>query len=305
MVYAHGMGFDYKDGKYTVYLQIINLSLLAKVEVTSGSEVKVEVGKATGSTVDEAIFNLYHSAQRRIFYGHLAYVVFTEAALKHNGLKEMIDFLDRYRETRYRIWMYATDAPLSKLLITLPMLEMSTALSKISDPKATFNQSSYIRPIDLREVLISLNEPGHEAVLPFMNLLKNQWVTDKNEHDAIKIDGLAVVTKDNLKGRIGLSESSGFRWMSKEFTRDGMRVRSKKYSGVDLIVEKKKLKVEPVIKGNEVFFTIKIKGKTVLSHIENPINLDELSKDFAKNIKTQIMRTYLEGLAMDADAALA
>ena len=221
MVYAHGIGVDYKDGKYIVYLQIINLRLMAKAEVSSGGpEVKVEVGNGIGNTVDEAIYNLYRSSQRRIFYGHVSFLVFSEQALKHGGMKATVDFLDRYRETRYNIWLYATKESIQEILVTLPMLEMSTALSRLSDPVASFEQSSFIRPIDLRELILSLNEPGKEAILPLVTITRKNWATDKSPHNAIKSSGLAVVNLNTLKGNVPSAKAQGFRWVSKKFVRD-------------------------------------------------------------------------------------
>jgi Ger(x)C family germination protein len=302
LVYAHGLGIDYKDGEYRIYLQIINLSLLAKAEVSSGgAEVKVELGNAKGKTVDEAVNNLYHSSQRVIFWGHLSFLVFTEEALKHGAIKGTIDLLDRYRETRYRIWVFTTNDPLSKLLISIPILDMSTVLSRLSDPKASFAQSSIIRPIDMRELLISLNEPGHEAVLPFLTIVKDQWTTEKGPHNAIKSNGLAVVTKNKLNGILTIPHSKGFRWISKEFVRDQLSVNSKQYSIIDLLIEKKKIKVEPVISDGNISFTIKVKAKAILDQVNLYINRQIVSSEVEEVIKKEIMKTYLEGLAIDSD----
>ncbi len=143
MVYALGMGLDYQDGKYVTYLQIMNLGELARTETGSGSapeQAHADIGRAAGESINDAIFNLYHSTDRRIFWGHLSYVVLTEAALEANGLKNTIDFLDRYRETRYRVWIYTTREPLSRILKTAPLLNSSVALSKLSDPNRTLDK---------------------------------------------------------------------------------------------------------------------------------------------------------------------
>ncbi|MFJ7724742.1 Ger(x)C family spore germination protein [Neobacillus sp. NPDC097160] len=303
MVYAQGLGVDYKDGHYTVYLQIINLRLMAKSESSGagGPQVNVEVGHASAKTFDKAIFTLYKSTQRRIFWGHLSYVVFTENALKQVGVKATIDMLDRYRETRYRIFMYATKEPLSKVFVTTPILDMSTALSRLSDPKATFHQSSFTRPIDMRELLIALDEPGYEASIPFISISEKNWVTDKGGHDAIKTDGIAITTKDALKGTITNDHAAGFRWMNKDFVRDGLEVRSKEGPMVDLVIEKLKVKVHPVVKNSDIHFNVQIKAKATMLVLVKKVNLASLASESEKEIKKQIMETYSKGLNFDAD----
>ena len=303
MVYAQGLGVDYKDGRYTIYLQIINLRLMAKSESSGagGPQVNVEVGHASAKTFDKAIFNLYKSSQRRIFWGHLSYVVFSENALKQVGVKATIDMLDRYRETRYRIFMYATKEPLSKVFVTTPILDMSTALSRLSDPKATFHQSSFIRPIDMRELLIELNEPGHEAIIPFISISEKNWVTDKGRHDSIKIEGVTVTTADAFKGKITNGHAYGLRWLNKDFVRDVLQVRSKDGPMVDLVIEKVKVKVYPVVKNSDIHFNVKIKAKAVMLVLVNKVNLASLESESEKEIKRQIMETYAKGLNFDAD----
>ncbi|EKN64754.1 spore germination protein [Neobacillus bataviensis LMG 21833] len=303
MVYAQGIGVDYKDGHYTVYLQVVNLSLMAKSESsgTGGPQVNVEVGHASAKSFDKAVFNLYKSTQRRIFWGHLSYLVFTENALKQVGVKATIDMLDRYRETRYRIWIYGTKEPLSKVFVTTPILDMSTALSRLSDPEATFHQSSYIRPIDMRELIIALNEPGYEASIPFISISEKTWVTDKGGHNAIKTDGIAITTKDALKGKITNNHALGYRWMNKDFVRDGLQVRSKEGPMVDLIFDKVKLKIQPVVKNSEIHFNVQIKAKAAMLVLVNKVNLASLASESEKEIKKQIIETYLKGLSFDAD----
>ncbi|WP_312475063.1 Ger(x)C family spore germination protein [Neobacillus sp.] len=303
MVYAQGMGVDYKDGHYTVYLQIINLRLMAKSESSGagGPQVNVEVGHASAKTLDKAIFNLYKSSQRRIFWGHLSYVVFTENALKQVGVKATIDFLDRYRETRYRIWIYATKEPLSKVFVTTPILDMSPALSRLSDPQASFHQSSFIRPIDMRELLIAIDEPGHEVVMPSISLSKNTWETDKGGHDAIKIDGIAVTTSVALKGEITNHDAIGFRWMSKDFVRDVLEVKSKEGPKVNLVIEKLKVRILPVEKNSNIHFNVQIKAKAVIYVLVEKVKLARLATETEKEIKKEVMETYSKGLNIDAD----
>lgn len=80
LVYTTGIGIDYKDGKIVVFLQLVNMSGLAKTEGGSSVPNRVDVCRATGKTIDEAIFNLYHTSDRRIYWGHLSFIIFSENA---------------------------------------------------------------------------------------------------------------------------------------------------------------------------------------------------------------------------------
>jgi len=301
MVYIHGLGIDYKDDKYVVYLQIVNPSLLAKSEVAGGgTESKVVVGRGLGKTLNKAIFQVYRSSQRRIFWGHLSYLVFSEEAVKKGALKATIDLTDRYRETRYSTLMYVTREPLNQLLTAVPPLEMSTVLSKLSDPEPTYKQSSLIKPIDLRELLISLNEPPHEATIPYVRLNKNSWESDKDVIKAIQIAGGAFVTTDTLKVIFPNKKIRGLKWLNEDLSREEISI-NKELSKTSLLVEEIKIKKIPIIHKETIRFHLSIDITTVLSELVAQENLKSIEKRTEEILKKQIRETYLEGVKKDVD----
>ena len=301
MVYAHGLGIDYKDNKYVIYLQIVNPSLLAKSEVAGGgTESKVVVGSGFGKTVNEAIFQVYRSTQRRVFWGHLSFIVFTEEALKKGGLKATIELIDRYRETRYSTWMYVTREPLFQLLTTLPPLEMSTALSKLSDPKPAYKQNSMVKPIDLRELLLSLNEPPHEARIPYIRLNKTSWESDKEAINTIALGGVAFLTTDTIKVIFLNNKIKGLKWINEDLSREEISFNNE-FSRTSLLVEKVKVKKIPLIHGDTIRFHLSLDVTTVLRELVSKETLRSIEKRAEESFKKQIKETYLEGVKQDVD----
>ncbi|WP_100330686.1 Ger(x)C family spore germination protein [Bacillus xiapuensis] len=300
MVYLHGIGIDYKDGEYTIYMQIINPGLLAKSEASNNTVTNVEVGRATGKTVVEAMFNLYASSQRRIFWGHLAFVVLTEEALNSDRLKSAIDFIDRYQETRYRVYLFATDEPLPPLLTNIPIMEMSTALSRLSDPQSTYKQSSLVRPVDLREMIILLNEPPHEARLPLVRVTR-RWRTDEAQHQSIETRGVALVTKDHLKGFIKGDRTNGLKWLNPDLKREELRLTEKGYRDISLIIDKLKVEVTPVGTANDLRFTISVQADAILRSLQQDVSGPTIAKKAEETMEKQIKSVYLDGLEHNTD----
>ncbi|AZV45128.1 spore germination protein [Peribacillus asahii] len=303
MVYVHGLGIDYKDQQYTVYLQIINPRLLAKSEVAGGaSGTKIEVGRASGKTVNDAVFKLYKSSQRRVFWGHLGFVIFTEEAIKAEGIQATTDLLDRYRETRYRLWMYATNEPLMDVLTAVPIMEMSTALSRVSDPLATYKQSSFVKPIDMRELFILLNEPPYEANIPYINLTKEDvWKTEKKSHRVIQTKGIASIKKKKLQKIIENQNIYGLRWMTKDIKREELTLTTKEFSDVSLLINKVKVKIKPIVKKNNIQFTISIKAEAILRENPKDKSLKNIIQVTEQTIKQQVKGTYLQGVENNID----
>lgn len=117
MYYVQGVGVDYKDNEYTVYLQIINFANVAKTEQSNPQASPTEIGQAKGKTIEEAIYKLYRSMDQEVFWGHMTYLLFSENAMKDEHAIAVIDTFLRFRETRYHIWVYCTQDPIEDVLL--------------------------------------------------------------------------------------------------------------------------------------------------------------------------------------------
>ncbi|MGM7636065.1 Ger(x)C family spore germination protein [Bacillus sp. Hm123] len=301
MVYIQGLGVDYKDGEFVVYLQMLNPGLIAKSESTSGvQQTTVVVGRGKGKTVNEAAFEVYRSSQRRLFWGHLSFFIFTEEALKNKGLEATIDLFDRYRETRYGIHIFATKEPLFDLMTTLPALKASTAYTKLNEPDASYKQSSFIKHVDVRDLLISLNEPPRETLIPYVKITKKSWKSDEGMKPAIQMAGIASITEKKLKDVISYEKIKGLRWLNNDLKRAELSIKVKG-SNVSVLIEKVKAKKKPVVKSNDVRFKLSIDVTVLLREIVTERNLKEIEKVAEKVIRQEIISVYKEGLKTDSD----
>lgn len=303
MIYVHGLGVDYKDDRYYVYLQIINPSSLAKSEATGGeAHIHVVVGRGDGKTINDAVFDVYRSMSRRIYWGHLAYIIFSENALKKDGaIVGTLEVISRYHETRYNTWIYGTKEPLFDLLKTLPQLEMSVALSRLTDPKATYRQNSLINPITLRELLIKLNEPPHQVQIPYVKLTKkDKWQTDKESTQVVEICGAFFVANNNVKDFI-INEINGIRWTNKDATRQEITVNHGP-THVSLLVDQVKVKYKPIIKnGQFIRFQMYVEIISRIREIVKKEPLKKINNKVRKRIENEIKETFVRGLDNDFD----
>ncbi|MBO0960870.1 Ger(x)C family spore germination protein [Neobacillus sp. MM2021_6] len=303
MVYTQGIGIDYKNGKYIIHTQLINLSLLAKPGSGGGADkpLNSEIGKSSGSSVEDAIFNLYKTSQRRIHWGHLSYIFLTNHALEQNGLQSIIDIITRYNETHYHIWIYGTKIPISKVMNTIPPINMSTYLSRLSDPNAAFEQYSFIQPMDMRETIISNYVPPNEIVLPFVTYDKNDWHGDGKPRNIAVINGISIVGDNTLKGHIINNDIKGYRWIEKKFKRTGLSVQKKGNENYGLTITKRKVNIKPIIINGNVQFDIKIRTKAVINRLEKNISTSQLSSEAEKIIKKEVLETYRKSLEINSD----
>jgi len=300
MLYINGIGADYKDGQYEVYAQIISFANIAKSDQPPTDQPQAETGHAKGKTLDEAFHELYHSVDQRIFWGNLSHLVVSEELIKTVHLSPVIDLLTRYRETRYKIWVYVTKDPVQEVLLVKPVLNKAITLSKLGDPENSFKQESFIEPLNFRELIIGLDEPSHEAMIPLITVEEN-WESMQESIKAPVISGVGVITPNGFKGFISGDKARGIQWMTNKTKRGEVTFKSDGGDYVTMIIEKVKVKVEPIFEKGEVKFDIDVRLDAAVSTIEGKVTYDQLENGIKKEVEKEILVTYEEALKKDID----
>lgn len=300
MLYINGIGVDYKDGKFEVYAQLINFANIAKSEQPNTDVVQAEVGHAKGDTLDEAIFNLYHTVDQKIFWGHLTFLIVSEEVLNQTNLSPIIDTFIRFRETRYQIWVYTTKDPVEEILLIKPVLNRAIPLSKLGDPKNSYSQESYIQPINLRQLIIWMNEPSHEAMIPYIKIKEN-WKSEKESIKAPDLDGVGVATPNGFKGFITGDKARGIQWMTNETKRGQVTFKSEGGYPLTVMIEKVKVKVDPVVLKADVTFDIDVNLEVTVSFIKGKATSKQIQQEVKKQVEKEIRDTYEEALKKDID----
>lgn len=303
MYYVHGVGVDFKDNKYEVYIQLINFADVAKSETPSPETTPSEIGHAKGDTMEEAIYNIYRSVDQEIFWGHMTYAIFTEEVLKSEHAISVIDSFLRFRETRYQIFAHCTKDSLEEILLITPLVNKPLTSSKLSSPLNTKALETFIEPIDLRSLIIGLNEPSHEVALSLVSI--NESWESKNEKPAkeTSVNGNCILSKDGFKGTMKGNTARGTQWMLTKKNRGDITIKvddsERDYLTLDL--EKIDLDVKPIVKNNQVTFEIDIKFNATLNGFKTKVTSDEIRKGIIKKVKEEIKTTYEEGLKLDVD----
>ncbi|MFJ5765624.1 Ger(x)C family spore germination protein [Lysinibacillus sp. NPDC093210] len=302
MYYVHALGIDFKDGNYETYMQIIDFANIAKSEQPNNPQAQqAEIGHAKGKTIEDSLFDLYHSIDQKAFWGHITYIILSEEVMKSNKVNQVLDFLTRYRETRYQIWVYGTKEPLDDLLIVTPINNKALTLSKLGDPLNSFKQESFVTPINLRKLVIGLNEPSHEVYLPLVSIDKG-WLSSKGQSESVEIKGITLLSKDGLKGFLTEENANGIKWMTNETIRSeitGQIGEHKQF--VTVTLDHLKVHISPVVKNENVQFDIEIKMEANVLGITEEITTNQIRQLVKKQVEKEIRETFKESLALNTD----
>lgn len=301
LLYIFGLGVDYKDGEYIMYPQIIDFSNIAKSEQPTNPEtIQAEVGEVKGSTPSEAFYNLYQAIDEQLFWGHFSFIVFSEDALKGGRANMLINTFIRFHETRYNTWVYSTKENVRDILLITPLLNKGMSLSKLADPLNSYEQDSFIEPINFRRLIINLNEPAYEAQIPLVSEFKN-WKTTGKEDTSAKIRGVAIISSDGLKGFVEEKEAAGLQWVSEMTKRSGITAETSSGEKMSILLDEVKPKIDYVKNGSEHQFDISVSVTATLSSYKGNVSTREVKDAVTKQVEEEIRKTYEKGLEMEAD----
>lgn len=300
MYYIFGAGVDYQDEEYVISIQIISFSLVAKGEQLNQEAIQSQVSSVSGKTFDEALFKLYHSIDERVFWGHFSLLIFSDKALKEGRINSVVNDLTRFSDTRYNTWVYCTDEPLEQFLLALPLLNKAVTLTKIADPLNSYEQESFIEPIDLRNLIIKIDEPGHSANIPYIKL-KEDWQTQKNPLSTIEIKGVGVVTPTEFKGFIKNDEANGLQWMTNESKRGEVTNNYEEDKYLSAVIRNVDVNIIPIVNGNDVKFDINIGLNATLASFEENLTSAKIKELVSQSVKEEINRTYQAALEKNID----
>lgn len=302
ILYIHALGIDYKEEEYRVYAQLINIGGLGRGEGGGGTQTSPgTVGMGKGNTVDAAIFDFYKNVPQRIFWGHLSSIIFTEEALKQqNIVLSAMDVINRYRETRYTIWVSSTNSPIKEFLRTFPVLGISPMFTRLSDPRTSYEQSSFVEPKRFQKFIVELNEPAHASAIPRIELLDNYWVEKDKAVPAYRINGIDIYSKSGYKGGLTGEKIKGLSWI-KEGERNSVFIKKDGMQAASIVFSNVKTKIKPKIKKGSLTFTVEIKAKGTLSEIDQELSEAEINQLAKEQIASQIKKTYLAALEKETD----
>lgn len=305
MFYVHVLGVDIVDNKYEVYVQIINLEGEgSKTDGSAGGGEEAVVGKAHGETLSDAIFNLYEGSQRKIFWGHLSSIIFSDKFLKEKGIEgvqEVIEKLGRFREIRYTVWVLGTPSNLQDLLTTFPTLNLSPIFTKLADPVENYRQSSLVLPVRLNRFIYDYKEPGSTAIIPLIRSFEDYWHGEQTSHGTLKIDGYSFFDKNGFKGFLKNDDILGLRWFQPEAKRVYLCLCKDDQPPIFLVFDDFNLKIKPEVVKGKATFSIHLKVKGNVGELNQNVSKQTLEERAAKQIKEEIKRSYKKGLEIEAD----
>ncbi len=301
MVYLNAVGVDYVDGQYVVYAQASDFASVAKQEAGKPTEeAQVWIGKGIGSTLNDALFDLYSTAQMRLFWGHITAIVLSESIIQ-DGIHAVFDLIGRYSEVRTNIWIYATKDSIEKILGATSFFRLSTLHSLMHEPIEQYEQNSLIQPLYLNRFISDYTERGKSTLLPSLEINEEKWKVSGVNHPLLIINGIYFSQRAVYRGWLAEDDLKGLAWMNENTVRAHLSVRKKDHAIAELIIQNPKVKIKAKMTDGKPIFEIDVKLEARVNELSENISEKELVELAKVKIKEDIMHTYNKGLDIKAD----
>jgi Ger(x)C family germination protein len=300
--YASALGVDFKDGKYHGYIQFIDFQSVAKTSEGQKTPSRVWVGEGVGDTFEESFFNLYQTAQERIYWGHLTAIVISESVFKQ-GIKEVYDSFIRYYEFRLTPWVFGTRESIKDILSAGGFFGQSPLSTILHEPRGTYSQSSIIKPIKLHRLIGQINEPGFTTAIPTLTLNKKQWSEKDKPEPKLMMNGAIFLKNDVFKSFIPIKELNGLRWIQLGTVRAGIPVPNKKKPAVQIVVDNPKPKLSLDKTSDDIRYNVDLKATAYIVNRTNDgfLGLQQLTEKTTEVIEQEIRSTLKTGLEKKTD----
>ncbi|OAB40200.1 Ger(x)C family spore germination protein [Paenibacillus antarcticus] len=303
MAYVTALGFDYEDGKYKAYAQVLNFSNIAKNEsAETGKNVPTWIGQGEGHTISESVDSLYATAQQRVFWGHVRTIVCSENLLKQaTKIQDVYSAVNRYREIRYNILVYGTKEPIAKLFAIKSLLNYSPIESILSTPEQVFKQFSIIKPVYGYKFIANSTEGSGSCILPSLSIDKKTWLEDAKKIPLLRMNGAYMLRNLKLLGWLSEEDLKGARWLERGINRVPTNVPDTEDPKANVVIIKPHNAITSKVVDGKVQYNVKVSVEAYLNELLEPLSSATIKKETAKVIVAQIRSTYMKGLAIKSD----
>ncbi|MFE0397572.1 Ger(x)C family spore germination protein [Paenibacillus lactis] len=300
--YITALGIDYKENQYIIYVQMLDFATIAKQEGTKQTETApIWVGRGSGSTLTDALIDLYTASQQQISWGHVTALVLSEAVLAPERLSQVFDMTNRSQEIRYTKWIYGTKDSMDDLFTVSPFFQLSPLHSLLHEPQESYRQFSFIRPIQFVNFIRLYREPAATVVLPSLHISMGNWTENLKQHPLLEVNGAFLIQHQTLKGWMDRSDLTGARWLSTPETRASLVVLSGNKAAGSINLENPKSAIEVIREGEEVFYRIKLNVDGMVQNIYQKKSIDEMRRLTEATLREEIQNTFLKTAALHAD----
>lgn len=262
-----------------------------------------------GDTMAEAERNVNLRIPRRVFYGHLRFVLISEKAAR-KGLTDIFDYLHRNMRIRPRVLVLMTSKRATEELITSSELETTIARQIEEMDRISLAQASKATILDLSETTEELIAPGVDPMVARLTTVTSPPTEPGGDPVKVfRLTGGGVFRIDKFVGWMDAEEIRGLLLATGQAKTGPFSISLHPHPSddVSIMMARATGNIKVKTKGEEVTANIEIVAEGDLSeyHKTDEIATDEgikkLEKKFAEEINRQVMKSVKKAQKLNSD----
>lgn len=300
--YITALGIDYKDDKYIIYVQMLDFATIAKQESSKPTEkAPIWVGRGTGTTLTEALIDLYTSSQQRVSWGHVTALVLAESVLQPKQLSQVFDLTNRSQEIRYTKWVYGTKDKMEDLFSVSPFFQLSPLHSLLHEPRESYVQFSFIRPIQFVNFIRLYREKAATVVLPSLHISTQNWSENLKQHPILEVNGGFLIKNKELMGWLKRSDLLGTRWLASANTHAAVIVQADGEAIGSIRLENPHSSIEVIRRPNDALYRIKLNVTGTVQTMYKKVGIEEMKRLTEETLRKEMHNTFHKAALIQAD----
>lgn len=262
-----------------------------------------------GDSMAEAERNANLRIPRRIFYGHLRFVLIDEKAARR-GLADIFDYLHRNMRIRPRVLVLVTSEKAADELINFSELETTIARQLEEMERIATARSSKAMIFDLAETTDELITPGSDPLVARLTAVESPPAEPGGDPVKIyRLTGGGAFKVDRLVGWLNPEEVRGFLLGTGQAKTGPFSFKFHPHftNDVSVMMTRGSSKINVDAKGEEVKARIEIKVEGDLSEyhgteeIAKDKEIMKLEEKFSEVIKTEVMKSVKKSQKLKSD----
>ncbi|WP_068501171.1 Ger(x)C family spore germination protein [Paenibacillus kribbensis] len=259
-----------------------------------GAARRTSVRSETGFDITDALSKLQRVIPREMFWGQCRIYIFSESVARA-GIREHLDFLIRFPETRERAYMFVSKGEAASALELFPPIENSSAevLRKLSDLRIGIR-------VTMHQLSLMLSGDSRTAILPMIYILPKPQSAGPFQTIPYLL-GSAVFKNDKMVGQISERVTRGILWLRNEVKGYTVVFKPEGSEGLmSLKPVKANVKLIPKIEGETWKMTVRVRTEgdiiqngTIMDPM-NPHLLAVISKGFKDDVRKRIESALYE-----------
>ncbi|MGC6585887.1 Ger(x)C family spore germination protein [Paenibacillus sp. Dod16] len=300
--YITALGIDYKDDKYIIYVQMLDFATIAKQESSKPTEkAPIWVGRGTGTTLTEALIDLYTSSQQRVSWGHVTALVLAESVLQPKQLSQVFDLTNRSQEIRYTKWVYGTQDKMEDLFTVSPFFQLSPLHSLLHEPRESYVQFSFIRPIQFVNFIRLYREKAATVILPSLHISTQNWSENLKQHPILEVNGGFLIKNKELMGWLKRSDLLGTRWLASANTHAAVIVQADGEAIGSIRLENPHSSIEVIRRPNDALYRIKLNVTGTVQTMYKKVGIEEMKRLTEETLRKEMHNTFHKAALLHAD----